>query len=192
MTGSDMKAELHHYLRGARETLVWKLDGLSEYDVRRPLTPTGTNLLGLVKHSTTTHLEYFGEVFDRSHDASSTRRDGDVEPNAEFWATPQESRQDVVADYRSAWEFSDASIEARSLDAVGRVPWWGGAAVTLCEVLVHVTAETQRHAGHADIIRELIDGSAGLLDGNDNLRLRDAAEQRRFHDRVEAAAAEFR
>jgi hypothetical protein len=57
MTGFDAKAELHVYLQGAREVLVWKLDGLSEYDIRRPLTPTGTNLLGLVKHSASMELE---------------------------------------------------------------------------------------------------------------------------------------
>jgi len=107
-------------------------------------------------------------------------------------ATPRESRQDIVASYRSAWEFSDATIRELPLDAVGRVPWWGSTTVTLGEVLVHVTAETQRHAGHADIIRELIDGAAGLLQANDNLHIREAAEQRRFRDRVEAAAAEFR
>ena len=73
MATLDVKAELHSYLRGARETLVWKLDGLSEYDIRRPLTPTGTNLLGLVKHSTFTHVGYFGDVFGRNTDASLAR-----------------------------------------------------------------------------------------------------------------------
>jgi hypothetical protein len=191
MTSLDVKAELHGYLRGARETLVWKLEGLGEYDVRRPLTPTGTNLLGLVKHSTATHLGYFGEAFGRTGDASMGRLEGDAEPNAEFWATPQESRQGIVASYRGAWEVSDATIGELPLDAVGRVWWWGDATVTLHEVLVHVTAETQRHAGHADIVRELIDGSAGLLRGHDNLHIGDLAEQQRFRDRVEAAAAEF-
>ena len=47
----DPKAELHEYLQSGRAVLLWKLDGLSEYDVRRPLTPTGTNLLGLVQHT---------------------------------------------------------------------------------------------------------------------------------------------
>jgi hypothetical protein len=78
------------------------------------------------------------------------------------------------------------------LDAVGRVPWWGDSKVTLLQVLVHVTSETQRHAGHADIVRELIDGSVGMLKGLDNLHIRDPAEQQRFRDRVEAAAAQFR
>ncbi len=190
MTSLDVKAELHGYLRGARETLVWKLDGLSEYDIRRPLTPTGTNLLGLVKHSTATHLGYFGGVFGRASD-SLGRPGGDAGPAAEFWATPDESRQDIVASYRDAWKLSDATISELPLDAVGRVWWWGDAAATLHQILVHVTADTQRHAGHADIVRELIDGSVGMLQGVDNLHIRDPAEQQRFRSRVEAAAAEF-
>jgi hypothetical protein len=187
----DAKQELHSYLHGARETLVWKLDGLSEYDIRRPLTPTGTNLLGLVKHSTATHLGYFGEVFGRASDGSA-RFSSAAGPAAEFWATPDESRQEIVDSYRSAWAFSDATIDELALDAVGHVWWWGDAPVTLHHVLVHVIADTQRHAGHADIVRELIDGSVGMLEGVGNLHIRDAAEQRRFRDQVEAAAAQFR
>lgn len=187
----DVKEELHSYLRGAREALVWKLDGLSDYDIRRPLTPSGTNLLGLVKHSTATHLGYFGDVFGRPSEALAARFSSDAGPAAEFWATPDESRQDILDDYRSVWEFSDATIRDLPLEAVGQVWWWGDATVTLHHVLVHVTAETQRHAGHADIVRELIDGSAGLLDGADNLHIRDPDEQRRFCEEVEAAASRF-
>ena len=207
MTSSDTKTQLHRYLRGARETLVWKLDGLGEYDMRRPLTPTGTNLLGLVKHNTATHLGYFGEVFGRAGDTApsrwparrrrrsapsrAARFTGDAEPNAEFWATPDESSQDILAGCRAAWDMADATIGGLPLDAVGRVPWWGDAKVTLLRVLVHVTSETQRHAGHADIVRELIDGSAGLMDGHDNLQIHDPADQQRFREQVEAAAREF-
>ena len=192
MTAFDGKDELHGYLRGARETLVWKLEGLSAYDIRRPLTPTGTNLLGLVKHGTATHLGYFGEVLGRSSEAHGARFSGNAGPAAEFWATPEESRADIVDGYRAAWDFSDATIRELPLDAVGRVWWWGDDPVTLHHVMVHVTADTQRHAGHADIIRELIDGSVGMLEGVDNLHIRDAAEQQRFRDQVEAAAAQFR
>lgn len=117
---------------------------------------------------------------------------GDAEPNAEFWATPDESSEDIVTRCRAAWDVSDATISELPLDATGRVPWWGDAKVTLHQVLVHVTSETQRHAGHADIVRELIDGSAGLLNGHDNLHIRDPADQRRFRDQVEAAAGEFK
>jgi hypothetical protein len=192
MASLDVKEELHGYLRGARETLVWKLDGLGEYDIRRPLTPTGTNLLGLVKHSTATHLGYFGEVFGRSGDSGGTRFSDGAGPAAEFWATPDESRQDIVDRYRRAWDLADATIHELALDAVGRVWWWGDAEVTLHHVMVHVTADTQRHAGHADIVRELIDGSVGMLEGADNLHISDADEQRRFCERVEEAAARFR
>lgn len=188
----DVKEELHSYLRGARETLVWKLEGLDEYDIRRPLTPTGTNLLGLVKHSTATHLGYFGEVFGRSSEAARARFSGDAGPAAEFWATPDESREDIVEAYRDAWSFADATIGELPLDAVGQVWWWGESPVTLHHVLVHVTADTQRHAGHADIVRELIDGSVGMLEGVDNLHIPDAAGRQRFRDRVETAAAQFR
>ena len=59
------KAYLHHQLRTVREVLVWKLEGLSGYDIRRPLTATGTNLLGLVKHRSYSDARYFGEVFGR-------------------------------------------------------------------------------------------------------------------------------
>jgi hypothetical protein len=188
MTGLDAKEDLHTYLRDARDTLVWKLDGLGEYDMRRPLTPTGTNLLGLVKHSGSTHVRYFGEVFGRTDDTSLTWLSGGAEPNAEFWAAPGEGRDDIVGACRRAWELADATITELPLDAVGRVPWWGEGTVTLHRVLVHVTAETQRHVGHADIVRELIDGAAGLLEGFDNLRIGDRARRSDFRDRVDAAA----
>jgi hypothetical protein len=61
----DVKETLHHYLRIRRDNLLAKLDGLGEYDIRRPLSPTGTNLLGLVKHVASMELGYFGDVFSR-------------------------------------------------------------------------------------------------------------------------------
>lgn len=188
VTSPDLKEDLHGYLRGARETLVWKLDGLGEHDIRRPLTPTGTNLLGLVKHDACTQIRYFGEVFGRTPEVSLPWLGDDTEPNAELWAAPGETRDDIVSAYRRTWELADATITELPLDAIGRVPWWGGDTVTLHHVLVHVTAETQRHAGHADIIRELIDGSAGLLEGHDNLPAGDPAWWKSHRDRVEAAA----
>jgi hypothetical protein len=188
MSRLDAKGDLHDYLQGARETLVWKLDGLGEYDVRRPLTPTGTNLLGLVKHNAGMEVMYFGEVFGRTPDVSLPWLLDDAEPNADMWARPDETRERIVELYRSAWALSDATIDELSLDAVGRVWWWGDSPVTLHRVLVHVTSETQRHAGHADIIRESIDGSAGFLSGYDSLRISDPASWKTFHDRLEEAA----
>ena len=171
MTPSDPKDDLRHYLQSARDALLWKLDGLSEYDARRPLTPTGTNLLGLVKHVASVELGYFGETFGRPSGEPLPWFEDDAEPNADMWATAEESRADVIGLYHRAWAHGDATIAALPLDAVGRVPHWSGerAVVTLHRILVHVIAETQRHAGHADVVRELVDGAAGLRAGVDNL-----------------------
>lgn len=171
MTGHDAKADLHHYLQAAREALLWKLEGLSEYDVRRPMTTTGTNLLGLVKHVASVELGYFGDVFGRPSGEPLPWFEPGAEPNADLWATADESREDIVALYHRAWTHSDATIETLPLDAVGHVPWWPADRnqVTLSRILVHMIAETNRHAGHADIVREMIDGAVGLRKDNDNL-----------------------
>lgn len=183
----DVNDDLYSYLRGGRETLLWKLDGLEEYDIRRPMTPTGTNLLGLVKHSTRSHLLYFCDAFSRPQDPALGWL-SDVAPGSDMWAKPDESSTDIVAAYRRSWELADATVTELSSDALGRVPLWGDDPVTLERVVVHLTAETQRHAGHADIVRELIDGSAGLLKGFDNLRVSDAAAREQIHGEIEQAA----
>ena len=190
MSHQQFKNDMHSYLHDARETLAWKLGGLDEYDARRPMTPTGTNLLGLLKHSAGTHVRYFGDVFARSGAPMLPWGRTVSEPNIEFWATAEESRDDIMSVCREAWVFADATIDELPLDHVGHVPWWGGSAVTLHHVLVHVTADTQRHAGHADILRELLDGSAGLLDGHDNLPSHDPDWWSEHRGRVERAASE--
>src|SRR5947199_4550294 len=119
MTGSDPKTDLHRYLQDAREALLWKLDGLSEYNIRRPMTPTGTNLLGLIKHVASVELGYFGEVFDRRSDEHLPWFDEGAELNADMWATAEESREAIVGLYRRAWTHSDATIAALPLDAIG-------------------------------------------------------------------------
>lgn len=192
MTGTDAKADLHRYLRAAGEALVWKLEGLSEHDVRRPLTPTGTNLLGLVKHLAGVEADYFGETFDRPFPEPLPWLAEDAAPNADMWATPEESHEQVLDLYDRARAHADMTIEALSLDAPGRVPWWPAdrAAVTLHRILVHMIAETNRHAGHADIVRELIDGSVGLRPDNDNMTPGDDAWWREYHDRLQRVARE--
>ncbi|MED7929596.1 DinB family protein [Nonomuraea sp. LP-02] len=122
MTTSDPKADLHHYLKSARDALLWKLDGLSEYDVRRPLTPTGTNLLGLVKHLAGIEYGYFGDTFGRPPAEQPPGFEEDAEPNADLWATPEESREEIVALYRRAWAHADATIEELPLDASAASP----------------------------------------------------------------------
>src|SRR3954447_21230257 len=97
------KADLALYLQRGREALLWKLDGVSEYDVRRPLVPTGTNLLGLVKHVASVEAGYLGEVFGRPFPEPLPWLDSDAEPNADMWATAEESRQHVIDLYRRVW-----------------------------------------------------------------------------------------
>ena len=175
MTTAGPKADLRRYLQAAREALLWKLNGLSEYDIRRPLTPTGTNLLGLVKHLAGVELWYFGDAFGRPPSGPRPWSEDDARNNADMWATADESREQIVGMYRQAWAYADETIQARDLDAPGHVPWWPSdtSDVTLHQILVHVVAETNRHAGHADIVRELIDGTAGLQADDDNLRATD-------------------
>jgi uncharacterized damage-inducible protein DinB len=190
MTDHHPKAELHRYLQLAREALLWKLDGLSEYDLRRPLTPTGTNLLGVVKHVASVELGYFGETFDRPHGEALPWLDDDAEPNADMWATLEESSEDVVGLYHRAWAHSDATIDGIGLDSIGHVPWWPPERneVTLHQILIHMIAETNRHAGHADIVRELIDGAAGLRADNDNMPPGDQAWWQHYREQLEQVA----
>ncbi|WP_103501447.1 MULTISPECIES: DinB family protein [unclassified Streptomyces] len=191
MDDTQPKADLLRYLQSGRDALLWKLDGLSEYDIRRPLTPTGTNLLGLVKHSAGVEMGYFGDTFARPvPDAPAWLEDLDT-PNVDMWATAEETRADIVGLYHRAWAHSDATVAALALDAPGRVAWWGErGAVTLHRILIHVTAETHRHAGHADIVREQIDGAAGLAHGNDNLPGQDTDWWAEYRERLERTARE--
>ncbi|MFH8223731.1 DinB family protein [Streptomyces sp. NPDC018057] len=156
------KNNLHGRLRRDRKALLWKLEGLSEYDARRPLTVTGTNLLGLVKHVAGVEARYFGEVFDRPSPEPLPRwQDHD---GSDLWAAEGETRDQIVESYRRTWEHSDATINELPLDAPGHVPWWPEphSHTNLFAVMVHVLGETNRHAGHADILRENVDGRTGM------------------------------
>ncbi|MFD5118249.1 DinB family protein [Streptomyces sp. NPDC058385] len=192
MTLSDPKTDLHFYLQSARDALLWKLDGLSEYDVRRPLTPTGTNLLGLVKHVASVELGYLGDTFGRPSGEPLPWVEEGAEPNADMWVTADESREFIVALYRRAWAHADATIDALPLDTVGKVPWWpsGRDEVTLNHAVVRVIADTHRHAGHADIVRELVDGAVGMNKGNDSMPSDDPAWWEDHRGRLERAARE--
>jgi uncharacterized damage-inducible protein DinB len=200
----DEKTTLKRYLQAARDALLWKLDGLSEYGIRRPMTPTGTNLLGLVKHAASVELGYFSDSFGRPFGEklpwAPDEADFDdldaLDPEvllADMWAKADESREQLTDLYRQVWAHSDGTIDSLPLNATGQVKWWPPERreVTLHQILVHVTAETNRHAGHADIVRELIDGAAGLRPDNDNMPPRtDQAFWDRYRAKLEQSARE--
>jgi hypothetical protein len=154
------KDYLHGKLRSVRQALVWKLDGLSEYDIRRPLTATGTNLLGLVKHGATWEARYLGEVFGRPFPEPLPRwQDSD---GSDLWVTEDESREQIISFYRRAGDHADATIRELPIDSPGHVPWWPSPDVKLFNIIVHILGDTTRHAGHADILREQLDGRTGV------------------------------
>jgi hypothetical protein len=194
------KEYLHRDLRDVRETMLWKLEGLAEYDVRRPLTPTGTNLLGLIKHLTITEAWYFGEVFGRPFPERLPWRDDDADDAklgalfdhklqlADMWATENESRAEIVDRYRRMGAHSDATIAALGIDAPGHVRWWPRPEVKLFNILVHVLTETNRHAGHADILREQLDGAVGTEAGSTALYAGDTTFWENHRAKIERAA----
>lgn len=191
MNDEEMKSYFQHYLQRGRDAVLWKLDGLSEYDVRRPMVATGTNLLGLVKHLTYGEAWYFGNCFDRPFpEPLNEWVDEDAEPNGDMYATAEESREFIVERFRRACAHADETIDALPLDATGFVPWWPSerAHPTLGRLLVHVATETNRHAGHADILRELIDGSAGAAPAASNLPDMEVDSWASYRDRLEGIA----
>ena len=186
----DAKTTAWRYLRAQREAVLWKVDGLPEKDQRMPLTPSGTNLLGVVKHLAGVEAEYFGVCLGRPWPEPMAFWDDDAEQNADMWATEDESARQILDLYRRVTAFADETIEPLPLDAPATVPWWRTPETELHTLLVHMAVETARHAGHLDILREQLDGALGLLPSVPNLpdvdtawwdayvtRLRDIAER---------------
>jgi uncharacterized damage-inducible protein DinB len=171
----EPKATLKRYLQASRDALLWKLDGLSERDLRMPRTPTGTNLAGIVKHCANVEVGYFGSTFGRAWPDPAdpcyvALEVYDDDPQADWYLRAEDSVADLVDFYRRVWAFADATIDELPLDAVGSPPWWpAGSEVTLHHMLVRVVDDLARHAGQADVLRESIDGSAGLNRTNSSL-----------------------
>ncbi len=191
----DPKAALQHYLQEARDALVWKLDGLGERDLRLPRTPTGSNLLGIVRHCANVVIGYFGDTFGRPRPSPGSPlvvddEQAEADPQADWWVPGDIAAAEVVAFYRDVWAFADATIADLPLAARGAVPWWpeDRREVSLARVVVHVISDTTRHAGHADILREGIDGAAGLRVESTNLPDLDRSE---YVDRLTRVAEEF-
>jgi hypothetical protein len=182
------KQRLHEDLTKMREAVLWKTERLSEYDVRRPLTYTGTNLLGLIKHLSIGEAWYFGRVFDRPFEPHLPWWDDDAPEGVDMWLSASESRQDTVDTYRAATAHADETIRSLDMDAPGHVPWWPRPDVRLHEVLVHVLTETARHAGHADILREQLDRQTGMRADNLNQKPHDDRWWADYRSQIESAA----
>jgi uncharacterized damage-inducible protein DinB len=185
--GSSQTDLLLHYLQREREHLVGALDGLSEYEVRRPVTPSGTSLLGLVKHVASVELGYLCDSLGRPHGIELAWDDEDAwQDNADMWAAADESRESLLDLYRRSWALGDANVRELGLEAPATVPWWGEEHrdTTVGRLVVHMLDETAHHAGHADIVRETIDGRGG----RDHDAIGDAEHWAAYVAKVQAAA----
>jgi uncharacterized damage-inducible protein DinB len=161
LTG-DEKTSLRVAIDRHRQVVLWKVEGLDDEALRRPMTPSGTNLLGLVKHLAAVEYGWFCETFGYP---TEPLPDVDAEPEADMRADPDESTADILAFYDRACRAADEAIEAMDLDGLGTS--WQGDQVSMRWVLIHMLEETARHAGHMDILRELIDGETGDHDRPD-------------------------
>ncbi|MDQ3659809.1 MAG: DinB family protein [Actinomycetota bacterium] len=141
-----------------RATLLLKSAGLSEHDLRREMTPSGTSLLGLVKHLAYVERWWFQWVH-AGDEVSFPWTDDD--PNADFRVEPEETAEQVFDLYRAETQRNHRIAAEAELDAVARRPHRDEARPNLRWVLLHMIQETARHNGHADVLRELIDGTTG-------------------------------
>jgi uncharacterized damage-inducible protein DinB len=152
----DEKTSLHVSLDRHRDVVTWKVSGLDDEQLRRPMTPTGTNLLGMVQHLAAVEYGWFCEPFGRPIEPLPF---DEADPESEMRIAPELSTADVLAYYDRARRGADAVIDELGLETLGDA--WFGEQVSMRWVLVHMVEETARHAGHMDIIRELIDGATG-------------------------------
>jgi hypothetical protein len=155
LTGGE-KESLRVALQRHRNVVRWKVDGLDDEQLRRPMTPSGTNLLGLVKHLAAIEYNWLVEPFGRPTEPLPF---DDEDENADLRVEPHETTADILAFYARACAAADEVIEATGLDELGTA--WFGAQVSMRWALVHMVEETARHAGHMDIVRELLDGATG-------------------------------
>ena len=156
-TGGE-KESLHVALDRHRDVVLWKLEGVDDEQLRRPITPTGTNLLGLVKHLASVEFGWFCGSFGRPSEALPF---DEADPDADLRIAPDETTSDVIAYYERARAAADEAVDEIDLDELGT--HWSGAPISMRWVLIHMVEETARHVGHMDILRELIDGATGQL-----------------------------
>jgi uncharacterized damage-inducible protein DinB len=150
------KESLRASLQRHRDAVRWKLQGLDDEQLRRRMTPSGTHLLGLVKHLATVEYGWFCLPFGRESKAQPW---DPKDPEFDMRVEPGETAADIIAFYRQACVDADAVINAVDIEELGVS--WEGEDVTMRWILIHMIEETARHAGHMDLMRELIDGRTG-------------------------------
>jgi uncharacterized damage-inducible protein DinB len=154
-TEKEMLSGFLDFLRG---TIVCKLEGLSDADLRRPHQPSGLTLLGIVKHLADVERGWFREVF-----AGEARGGpGDTgDPDRSWHIDPGETTADVLALYASEVAKARDIVRKADMDAIAAAPGPDMVGVQLRWIVTHMIEETGRHCGHADLIRESIDGETG-------------------------------
>jgi len=155
LTGGE-KESLHASLRRHRAAVSWKLEGLDDDQLRQELVPSGSSLLGLAKHLAAVEYGWFCHTFGRETEPLPLVDD---DPMADMRAGPGETTDDILAFYARAQAAADQVIDELDVEHIGTS--WAGEQVSMRWVLIHLVEETARHAGHVDILRELIDGAAG-------------------------------
>ena len=167
---ADPKDTLKRYLDARRDALISKVEDLSEREARLPRTPTGTNLLGIIKHVTHVEAAYLGTTFDRPFpNPEELVPDAATDPQVDWYATEDETITSTIDLYRRVIAHGNQTIETLPLDAIGHVRHWDDEEVTLHQILVHLLTDLAGHGGQADILREQVDGAVGWRRLGDNV-----------------------
>lgn len=147
---------LHNMMKGNRDAVLWKLEGISDEQARRRIVSSETTLLGLVRH-----LQYVDRWWVRIVIAGEdipvpwSKED----PDADWHVSEDDTIDAVVADYRQELALVEAIVDAQ--DDLSRTIELRSNTYSVRWILMHLIEEIARHAGHADIIRETIDGETG-------------------------------
>jgi uncharacterized damage-inducible protein DinB len=158
----DEKESLKVALERHRDVVLWKLAGLDDEQLRRPMTPSGSTLLGLVKHLAWVDYGWFCDTFGRPHEELELDPEDE---NADLRIEPHETTEAILAYFGRSRTAANAIVDELPMEAIGTA--WFGDQVTLRWVMIHMVEEWARHAGQMDIIRELIDGATGDHDRRD-------------------------
>lgn len=141
-----------------RATLLWKLDGLTQEEQRRPSTASGISLLAIVKHSAYVERYWIqSQIAGLEAPGVST----DEDPDADWRLEPEDTSESIIALYESECEKSRAIVSTVSWNDVAKGERSRKNGLTVGWILTHMVEEVARHCGHADILREAIDGATG-------------------------------